>query len=170
MHLFSDRGTPKSIRTLNSYSGHTYKFTKEVRSPCPCERSKQPYLEPQPVLIGRFCFQDGTFVYVKIHFKSTLGVQSHLNDEAVRLAGEAPDYHTLDLFNAIERGDYPSWNMFIQVMKPKEAESYRWNIFDMTKVWPHADFPLIPVGKLTLNKNVRSYSSSLHVPSPPQPS
>lgn len=68
--------------------------------------------------------------------------------------GEEPDYHTLDLYNAIERGEYPTWTMFIQVMKPQEAEHYRWNIFDMTQVWPHADYPLIPVGKLTLNKNV----------------
>ena len=56
--------------------------------------------------------------------------------------------------NAIEKGDYPSWTMYFQVMKPEQAENYRWNIFDMTKVWPHADFPLQPVGKLTLNRNV----------------
>lgn len=77
--------------------------------------------------------------------------------EALRLAGEDPDYHVRDLFDAIERGDYPTWTLYLQVMDPKDAETYRWNIFDMTKIWPHADYPLIPVGKLTLNKNVSPY-------------
>ncbi|GJD00605.1 catalase [Colletotrichum higginsianum] len=126
MHLFSGRGTPKSIRHLNSYSGHTYKLTKD----------------------------DGTFHYVKIHIKTNQGVQNLSQDEAVRLAGENPDYHTADLYGAIEAGDFPSWTVFFQIMEPQDAEKYRWNIFDMTKVWPHSDYPLIPVGKLTLNKNV----------------
>ncbi|KAK4233203.1 catalase core domain-containing protein, partial [Achaetomium macrosporum] len=107
MLLFSDRGTPKSTRHTDGYSGHTYKLTKE----------------------------DGTFHYVKFHFKSNQGNET-LTDEAQRLAGEDPDNHTADLYNAIE-----------------EAETYRWNVFDMTKVWPHEDFPLQPVGKLTFNKN-----------------
>ena len=75
------------------------------------------------------------------------------------MAGENPDYHTADLYDSIAKGDYPSWNIFFQVMEPKDAEEYRWNIFDMTKVWPHADYPLIPVGKLTLNKNVSNTTS-----------
>ncbi|OBR02638.1 Catalase [Colletotrichum higginsianum IMI 349063] len=133
MHLFSGRGTPKSIRHLNSYSGHTYKLTKD----------------------------DGTFHYVKIHIKTNQGVQNLSQDEAVRLAGENPDYHTADLYGAIEAGDFPSWTVFFQIMEPQDAEKYRWNIFDMTKVWPHSDYPLIPVGKLTLNKNPSNYFADI---------
>ncbi len=81
MFLFSDRGTPKSVRYVNGYSGHTYKLTKA----------------------------DGTFHYVKFHFKTNNGVQNLTNDEAVRLAGEDPDNHTADLYNSIQKGDFPSW-------------------------------------------------------------
>ncbi|TQN63574.1 Catalase, partial [Colletotrichum shisoi] len=101
---------------------------------------------------------DGTFHYVKIHIKTNQGVQNLSQDEAVRLAGENPDYHTADLYKAIEAGEFPSWTVFFQIMEPQDAEKYRWNIFDMTKVWPH---PPIPVGKLTLNKNV-SFISPIH--------
>ncbi|KAF3179692.1 hypothetical protein TWF788_006996 [Orbilia oligospora] len=133
MALFSDRGTPKTVRHLNAYSGHTYKITKE----------------------------DGTFHYVKVHIKSNQGVQTLTNDEATRLAGEAPGIHGADLYESIAKGDFPSWTFFFQVMTPAQAETYRWNIFDMTKVWPHSDFPLIPVGKLTLNKNPGNYFAEI---------
>lgn len=133
MLLFSDRGTPKSIRHVNAYSGHTYKLVKE----------------------------DGGFVYVKMHFKSSLHNDVLTNAEADRLAGDDPDNHAADLYSAIETGNFPSWNLSFQVMTPEQAEGYRWNIFDMTKIWPHADFPLIPVGKLTLNKNVSRLGHSL---------
>lgn len=74
--------------------------------------------------------------------------------DATRLAGINPDYHTQDLFDAIARGDFPVWNFYIQIMEPEQAEKYGLAVFDITKVWPHKDFPLIPVGKMTLNKNV----------------
>ena len=86
--------------------------------------------------------------------KSDQGIKNLSQDEANRLAGENPSHHTADLYNAIERGDYPTWTMYLQVMTPEQAENYRWNIFDMTKVWPHSDFPLQPVGKMRLNRNV----------------
>lgn len=76
-------------------------------------------------------------------------------EEATRIAGEDPDYMIRDMFEAIERKDFPEWDVFVQVMSPSEAENYRWNIFDMTKVWPHQDFPLRKIGKMTLNRNVR---------------
>jgi catalase len=79
--------------------------------------------------------------------------------EAVKIAGENPDFLVEDLFRAIERGDYPVWDVFVQVMDPKEAESYHVNIFDMTKVWPHKDYPLRRIGRLTLNRNVKCSSS-----------
>lgn len=157
MHLFCNRGTPRSIRHLNSYSGHTYKLTKDVSS--------------SPTLGGKWrtdVLQDGTFYYVKIHIKSNQGVENLTEEEAVKLAGEQPDYHTADLYDAIAKGAFPSWTVYFQVMEPKDAETYRWNIFDMTKVWPHADYPLIPVGRLTLNKNV-SLIRQFYERSPPSP-
>jgi catalase len=129
MHLFGDRGTPKSIRHLHGYGNHTYKLTKE----------------------------DSSFKYVKFHFLTNQGIENNTNDEAVRLAGSDPDYHRRDLWNAIERGDYPSWNVYVQVMDPSDAEKYRWNIFDMTKVWPRADYPLRQIGKYTLNENPTNF-------------
>ncbi|GFZ43014.1 catalase, partial [Saitozyma sp. JCM 24511] len=133
MLLFSSRGLPSSLRQINSYSGHTYKLTKE----------------------------DGSFVYVKFHFKSNQGVQGMSLEQATKLAGEEPEHHTIDMWNAIERGDYPSWTFCAQVMTADQAEKYRWNIFDMTKVWPHADFPLQPLGKLTLNRNPENYFADI---------
>ncbi|GAB1213983.1 hypothetical protein ATERTT37_003139 [Aspergillus terreus] len=129
MVLFSDRGTPASLRHMNGYSGHTYKLTKE----------------------------DGSFKYVKFHVKTTIGVKNLTREEATKLAGENPDHLVQDMYEAIERGDHPVWNVFVQVMDPKQAENYKWNIFDMTKVWPHTDFPLRQIGRLTLNRNPKNY-------------
>lgn len=126
MHLFSDRGTPSSVRRTDAFSGHTYKFTKP----------------------------DGSFKYVKIHLKSDQGTKAFSAEEATKVAGTDPDHNIRDLFEAIERKEFPTWTAYLQVMDPKDAETYRWNIFDMTKIWPHADYPLIPFGKLTLNRNV----------------
>jgi catalase len=92
-------------------------------------------------------------------------VKNLTREEATKIAGQNPDFLIQDLFESIEKGDYPTWNVYVQVMDPSEAERYRWNIFDMTKVWPHSDFPLRQIGKLTLNRNVRislSFVSSLH--------
>ncbi|KAK9369427.1 putative catalase [Lipomyces kononenkoae] len=133
MHLFSDRGTPASLRHMNAYSGHTYKFTLE----------------------------DGRFKYVKFHIKTQLGVKNFTRETAVEVAGENPDYLVEDLYRAIEEGNYPVWNVYVQVMDPHEAESYRWNIFDMTKVWPHKDFPLRQIGKLTMNRNPQNYFTDI---------
>lgn len=80
-------------------------------------------------------------------------------EDAAKNAGSNADYHTADLFDAIEKGDYPVWNLYVQVMEPKVAETYSVNIFDITKTWPHKDFPLLPVGKMTLNINVRVLAS-----------
>ena len=86
--------------------------------------------------------------------KTCQGVKNFTQEEATKIAGEDPDYMIRDMFEAIEREEYPSWNVFVQVMDPSEAENYKWNIFDMTKVWPHTDFPLRKIGKMTLNRNV----------------
>jgi catalase len=126
MQLFGGRGIPKSLRNVNGYGNHTFKFGNP---------------------------KDGTFKYCKIQFKPDDGITTLTQEEGIKLAGTEPDYHVKDMYNAIERGDYPSWTMYLQVMDPKDAETYRWNIFDITRVWPHADYPLRPVGKLTLNRN-----------------
>ena len=126
LQLFSDRGTPFSYRTMNGYSGHTYKFFNK----------------------------DGSFKYVQIHVKTDQGIKNFTNDEAKKMEAENPDHHTQDLFDAIQNGDFPSWTCYVQVLDPEQAEKFRWNLFDITKVWPHKDVPLRRFGKLTLNKNV----------------
>jgi len=133
MHLFSDRGTPYSYRHMNGYSGHTYKFTKP----------------------------DGSFKYVQIHVKTDQGSKTFNNEEAGNMAAENPDWNTQDLFDAIQKGDYPTWTCYVQVLDPADAEKFRWNIFDLTKVWPQKDVPLRRFGKLTLNKNPENYFAEI---------
>ncbi|ETI21528.1 hypothetical protein G647_07875 [Cladophialophora carrionii CBS 160.54] len=133
MFLFSDRGTPASLRNINGYSGHTYKFTKK----------------------------DGSFHYVRIHIHADEGVKNLTNDEAVRLAGTSPDHLTLDMFNAIEEGNYPSYTVSIQTIHPADVGLSPVNIFDMTKVLPHAQYPLRPVGKLVFDRNPINYFSEI---------
>lgn len=133
MQLFSDRGTPYSYRHMNGYSGHTFKLVQ----------------------------RDGSFVYVKIHLKTDQGIRNLTGEEATRLAGENPDHATQDLFEAIERGDFPSWTAYLQVLTPQQAERFGWNIFDLTKVWPHSEVPLRRFGRLTLNRNVENYFAEI---------
>ena len=127
--LFSDRGIPKGIPYLNGYGSHTYSFINA---------------------------KDKRF-WVKFHFKTQQGIQCMAPEEADQIAGQDPDYHTRQLSEAIARGDYPKWTLSVQVMPEAEAETYRWNPFDLTKVWPHADYPLIEVGVLKLNRNPENY-------------
>ena len=138
MILFSDRGTPNGFRFMNGYSGHTFKFVKE----------------------------DGSFNYVQIHCRTAQKIKNLNNEEAGELAGSNPDYATEDLAAAIDRGEYPSWDVFVQVLSAEEAEKFKWNIFDLTKVWPQAEIPLRPLGKFTLNRNVENYFAEMeHRPS-----
>ena len=95
-----------------------------------------------------------------MHIKTTQGIKNFTNEEAVKMAGENPDFLLEDLYNAIEGENYPTWNIYVQVMDPKDAETYKYNIFDMTKVWPHQDYPLRQIGRLTLNRNVSIPTSS----------
>lgn len=123
--LMGDRGIPKTWRHMNGYSSHTYMWTNA----------------------------DGEKFWVKYHFKTDQGVECLTQEDADRLAGEDGDYHMRDLYTSIARGDHPSWTLHMQVMPFKDAETYRFNPFDLTKVWPHDDYPLIKVGKLTLDTN-----------------
>ena len=127
--LFSDRGIPKGIPYMNGYGSHTYSFIN-VRN-------------------ERF--------WVKFHFKTQQGIQCFMQEEADKIAGEDPDYHVKQIFGAIEKGDFPKWTLSVQIMPETDAENYRWNPFDLTKVWPHADYPLIEVGVLEMNKNPENY-------------
>ncbi|MCK0713644.1 catalase [Chromohalobacter sarecensis] len=123
--LMGDRGIPKTWRHMNGYSSHTYMWANA----------------------------QGEKFWVKYHFKTDQGIECLTQEEADRLAGENSDYHMGDLYNAIQRGDYPSWTLYMQVMPFADADTYRLNPFDLTKVWPHDDYPLIKVGKLQLNRN-----------------
>ncbi|KKA29778.1 hypothetical protein TD95_005170 [Thielaviopsis punctulata] len=133
LQLFSDRGTPYSYRHMNGYSGHTYKW----HTP------------------------DGSFVYVQIHIKTDQGIKNFTNQEAVETAGSNPDWHAQDLFESIKNGDYPSWTFYVQTLTPEQAEKFKWNIFDLTKVWPQKEVPLRRFGKMTLNRNPENYFAEI---------
>src|SRR5437879_1845220 len=98
-----------------------------------------------------------------LEFSTPQGIEFLTQAEADYLAGTDPDYHTKDLFQAVERGDYPTWNMRAQIMPFEEAKTYRFNPFDLTKVWPHADYPLIDVGRFTLNRNATDNHSEIEL-------
>ncbi|XP_052709633.1 catalase-like isoform X1 [Crassostrea angulata] len=127
--LFSDRGTPDGYRRMNGYGSHTFKLVNK----------------------------DGKPVFCKFHFKTDQGIQNLSAAEANRLSAEDPDYAIRDLYNNIEDGKYPSWTLKIQIMTPEQAEKYKWNPFDVTKVWSQKDYPLIEVGKMVLNRNPNNY-------------
>ncbi len=127
--LFSDRGIPRGIPYMNGYGSHTYSFINAKNE--------------------RF--------WVKFHFKTQQGIQCIMQDEADEIAGRDPDYHTRQLFELIAKGQYPKWTFSVQIMPEEEAETYQWNPFDLTKVWPHGDYPLIEVGVLELNRNPENY-------------
>jgi catalase len=114
---------------MNGYSSHTYKWVNEK----------------------------GEAFYVKYTFKTDSGNKALTGAQADALSGSRKDYATEDLHNYIKNGGTPSWTWFVQVMPEKDGENYKWDIFDITKVWPHADYPLIPVGKMVLNKNPTNY-------------
>jgi len=127
--LMSDRGIPVSPMHMNGYGSHTYSFINAVNE--------------------RF--------WVKFHFKPHKGKVNLTNEEAARLIGETRESYQEALFGAIEAGDFPRWDLFVQVMPELEAETTPYNPFDLTKVWPHGDYPLIPVGVMELNRNPDNY-------------
>lgn len=124
-YLMGDRGLPKNWRHMNGYSSHTYMWVNA----------------------------EGERFWVKYHFLTEQGVENMSAEEAATLAGNDGDYHRRDLFEAIKRGDFPSWSVQVQIMPYDEAKNYRFNPFDLTKVWPKKDYPRIEVGRFTLNEN-----------------
>ena len=131
--LMGDRGIPKTWRNMNGYSSHTYMWVNAKAE--------------------RF--------WVKYHFKTDQGIDFLTQEEADKMAGQDADYHRRDLFNSIKEGDYPSWTLKVQIMPFEEAKDYRFNPFDLTKVWPHSDYPLHEVGKLVLNQNPTDWHSQI---------
>ncbi|KOV67738.1 catalase [Streptomyces sp. AS58] len=127
--LMGDRGVPKTYRHMNGYSSHTYMWVNG----------------------------GGEKFWVKYHIKTDQGIDFLGQEEADHLAGADADVHRRDLFQAIERGEHPSWTVYVQVMPFEDAPDYRFNPFDLTKVWPHGDYPLIEVGRMTLNANPEDY-------------
>ncbi|MCE9648157.1 MAG: catalase [Parvibaculum sp.] len=131
--LFSDRGIPKSLRHMHGFGSHTYSFINAKN-----ERH-----------------------WVKFHFKSMQGIETLTDAESTKLIGEDRESHQRDLYSAIERGDFPKWRVMVQVMPEADAEKTAYNPFDLTKVWPHKDYPLIEAGVLTLNRNPDNYHAEV---------
>ena len=131
--LMGDRGIPKTWRHMNGYSSHTYSWINAA----------------------------GEIFWVKYHFITDQGVEFLTQAEADQMAGIDGDAHQRDLYSAIERGEHPSWTLKVQIMPFEEAKTYRFNPFDLTKVWPHGDYPLHEVGKMTLNRNVVDYHTEM---------
>jgi catalase len=127
--LMTDRGTPASWRHMHGFGSHTFLWYNAA----------------------------GEKFWVKYHFKTDQGIQNFTAAEAAALTATDADHHTRDLFNAIKQGDHPSWTVNVQVMPFEAAADYRFNPFDLTKVWPHSDYPEITIGRFTLNRNPVNY-------------
>jgi catalase len=127
--LFSDRGLPRGFRHVNGYGSHTYSLLNDR----------------------------GERFWVKFHFKTQQGIQCLTNREAEAIVAKDRESSQRDLFGAIERGEFPRWSFKIQIMPEQDAESTSYNPFDLTKVWPHKEYPLIDVGVVELNRNPENY-------------
>ncbi|WGD38049.1 catalase [Lysinibacter sp. HNR] len=132
-YLMGDRGLPTSWREMNGYGSHTYQWINAA----------------------------GERFWVKYHFHSNQGVKNIGNAEAQQLVGEDTDFYLRDLYDNIEAGNFPSWRVSVQIMPYEEAKTYRFNPFDLTKIWPHSDYPLIPVGEYELNRNPKNYHGEI---------
>ncbi|MFK8069107.1 MAG: catalase [Gammaproteobacteria bacterium] len=131
--VMSDRGLPKTYRHMHGFGSHTFSMINA----------------------------DNERVWVKFHFKSNQGIENLTNQEAEVVVGQDRESHQADLYNAIEEGDNPSWVLSIQVMTEEQAEKSPYNPFDLTKVWPHGDYPLIEVGVMELNKNPENFHAEV---------
>ena len=127
--LFGDRGIPASYRHMDGFGSHTFQWVNAKG--------------------GRF--------WVKFHFKTDQGIRCLTSEQAERIGGKDPSFIHKDLYDAVARMDYPSWTLKVQIMPEKDAASYRFNPFDLTKVWPHKDYPLVPIGKMVLDRVPDNY-------------
>jgi catalase len=131
--LFSDRGLPRSYRHMNGYGSHTYSFINAKNE--------------------RF--------WVKFHFKTIQKIQCLTDDEAAKIVSHDRESHQRDLFTSIENRDFPKWRLMVQIMTEEQASKTSYNPFDLTKVWPHKEFPLIEVGIMELNRNPENYFAEI---------
>ncbi len=131
--LMGDRGIPKTWRHMDGFGSHTYQFINA----------------------------DGERNWVKFHFKTDQGIDFLTQDEADHLAGANADHHREDLFTAVEKGEFPSWTLHVQVMPIEDADGYRFNPFDLTKTWSQKDYPLRKVGTMTLNRNPQNHHAQI---------
>ena len=127
--VMSDRGIPATFRHMHFFGSHTYSFYNDKN-----ER-----------------------VWCKFHFKTQQGIKNLSDEEAERINGMDREYHGKDLFDSIENGDFPKWTMYVQIMTEEQAKNHYENPFDITKVWPKGEYPLIEVGVLELNRNPENY-------------
>ncbi|WP_420152156.1 catalase [Siphonobacter sp.] len=127
--VMSDRGIPRTYRHMHGFGSHTYSFINHQNE--------------------RF--------WVKFHFRSQQGIENLTNEQAAGLIGQDRESHQRDLYDNIEQRNYPKWQFLVQIMPEAEAHTYAIHPFDLTKVWPHADYPLIPVGEFELNRNPANY-------------
>ncbi|OSP55248.1 catalase [Pseudoruegeria sp. SK021] len=127
--LMSDRGIPTNPMHMNGYGSHTFSFINA----------------------------DGERFWVKFHFKTQQGHKHYTNQEAETLIGKTRESYQEDLYTAIDSGEFPKWTLFVQIMPETDAEKVPYNPFDLTKVWPHGDYPLIEVGELEMNRNPENY-------------
>jgi len=132
-YVMGVRGLPRTWRHMNGYGSHTYMWINAA----------------------------GDKFWVKYHFHTQQGMEFFTNEEAAAVAGNDADFHRRDLFDAIARGEHPKWKLSVQVMPYDDARTYRINPFDLTKVWPHEDYPLIPVGTMTLNRNPENFFAQI---------
>lgn len=132
-YLMGDRGLPRTWRHMNGYGSHTYMWVNAA----------------------------GERFWVKYHFHTHQGMEFFTNEEAMSMAGKDADYHRRDLFEAIARRDFPSWTLSVQLMPYEDARTYRINPFDLTKTWPHADYPLVKVGTMTLHRNPDNFFAQI---------
>ena len=131
--LMSDRGTPRTYRHMNGYGSHTFMWVNA----------------------------QGEKFWVKYHFKTEQGIENFTDAEAKAMSAEDTDYHRRDLRTAIEKKDYPVWRLEMQVMPFAEAATYRFNPFDLTKVWPHGDYPPVTIGRLVLDRNPENFFAEI---------
>ena len=127
--LMSDRGTPRTLRHMNGFGSHTFMWVNA----------------------------GGERFWVKYHFKTEQGVENFTDAEAKAMTAEDPDFHRADLWNAIEGGEFPEWRLEMQIMVFEDAADYRFNPFDLTKVWAHSDYPPISIGRMVLDRNPDNY-------------
>lgn len=132
-YLMGDRGIPTDFRHMDGFGSHTYQWMNAA----------------------------GERFWVKYHFKTRQGWKFYTDQEAAEVVGRDADSSRTDLYNAIERGEFPTWDVKVQIMPAAEAEGYRFNPFDLTKTWSHKDYPLIHVGNFTLNRNPENFFAQI---------